>query len=44
MHMTDEVNVLRDDVVGDMLPQKEALRNAPHHDEQYFKVPKVIKK
>ncbi|HZF65214.1 MAG TPA: Asp-tRNA(Asn)/Glu-tRNA(Gln) amidotransferase subunit GatC [Chitinophagaceae bacterium] len=44
MHMTDEVNVLRYDVVGDMLPQKEALGNAPHHDEQYFKVPKVIKK
>lgn len=44
MHMTEEVNVLRDDVEGSMLSQKDALSNAPHHDDQYFKVPKVIKK
>ena len=44
MHMTEEVNVLREDVEGPMLSQKEALSNAPHHDDQYFKVPKVIKK
>ena len=44
MHMSDEVNVLREDVVGHMLPREEALKNAPHHDNQYFKVPKVIKK
>ena len=44
MHMSDEVNVLRDDVSGNMLSRSEALQNAPHHDEQYFKVPKVIKK
>jgi aspartyl-tRNA(Asn)/glutamyl-tRNA(Gln) amidotransferase subunit C len=44
MHMSDEVNVLRDDVAGDMLGRTEALKNAPHHDEAYFKVPKVIKK
>ena len=44
MHMSDEVNVLREDVVGPMLIQEEALKNAPHHDGRYFKVPKVIKK
>ncbi len=44
MHMSDEVNVLRDDVAGNMLSRSEALQNAPHHDESYFKVPKVIKK
>lgn len=44
MHMSEEVNVLRDDTPGKMLSREEALRNAPHHDEQYFKVPKVIKK
>lgn len=44
MHMSDEVNVLRSDEVGNMLPRKKALQNAPHHDEAYFKVPKVIKK
>ena len=44
MHMSEEVNVLRDDVPGPMLSQEEALKNATHHDGQYFKVPKVIKK
>jgi aspartyl-tRNA(Asn)/glutamyl-tRNA(Gln) amidotransferase subunit C len=44
MHMSEEVNVLREDVIGPMLSQHEALKNAPHHDDQYFKVPKVIKK
>jgi aspartyl-tRNA(Asn)/glutamyl-tRNA(Gln) amidotransferase subunit C len=44
MHMSEEVNVLREDVIGPMLSQQEALKNAPHHDDQHFKVPKVIKK
>ena len=44
MHMSEAVNVLRDDVPGEMLSREEALRNAPHHDGQYFQVPKVIKK
>lgn len=44
MHMSEEVNVLREDVPGEMLTQEQALKNAPRHDNQYFKVPKVIKK
>ena len=44
LHMSEEVNVLRDDVPGNMLTREEAFKNAPHHDGQYFKVPKVIKK
>jgi aspartyl-tRNA(Asn)/glutamyl-tRNA(Gln) amidotransferase subunit C len=44
LHMSEEVNVLRDDVPGNMLTREEALKNAPHHDGQYFKVPKVIRK
>jgi aspartyl-tRNA(Asn)/glutamyl-tRNA(Gln) amidotransferase subunit C len=44
MHMSNEVNVLRDDEIGNMLSRDEALKNAPHHDNNYFKVPKVIKK
>ena len=44
IYMSDEVNVLREDVVGPMLTEEEALKNAPHHDDHYFKVPKVIKK
>ena len=44
LHMSDELNGLREDVPGNMLTREEALKNAPHHDGQYFKVPKVIKK
>ena len=44
LHMTDDVNVLRDDSVEGSITREEALKNAPEHDEQFFKVPKVIKK
>jgi aspartyl-tRNA(Asn)/glutamyl-tRNA(Gln) amidotransferase subunit C len=44
LHMTDEVNVLREDEVKGSMTKEEALRNAPVHDENFFKVPKVIKK
>jgi Asp-tRNA(Asn)/Glu-tRNA(Gln) amidotransferase C subunit len=27
-----------------MISREDALQNAPLHDEEYFKVPKVIKK
>jgi len=44
LHMSDEVNVLREDKVEGSISREEALKNAPLHDEQFFKVPKVIKK
>jgi aspartyl-tRNA(Asn)/glutamyl-tRNA(Gln) amidotransferase subunit C len=44
LHMAGEVNVLRDDVPGDMLTQEEAVQNAPLHNSRFFLVPKVIKK
>jgi len=44
LHMTDNVNILRDDVVKGSLSREEGLKNAPLHDEQFFKVPKVIRK
>lgn len=44
LHMSNAVNVLRRDVPGPMLGQAQALKSAPHHDAQYFQVPKVIKK
>jgi len=44
LHMSDNVNVLRDDEVKGSISRKEGLKNAPLHDEQFFKVPKVIKK
>ena len=44
IHMSDEVNVLRDDVVKGSVSREDALKNAPEHDDKFFKVPKVIKK
>jgi aspartyl-tRNA(Asn)/glutamyl-tRNA(Gln) amidotransferase subunit C len=42
IYMTDERNVLREDEPKQTLTQKEALKNAPKKDSDYFKVPKVI--
>jgi len=44
LHMSENINVLRDDEVKGSISSKEALKNAPLHDDQFFKVPKVIKK
>lgn len=44
LHMSENVNVLREDEVEGSISRDEAFKNAPLHDEQFFKVPKVIKK
>lgn len=44
LHMSDEVNVLRQDEIKGSITREEALKNAPLHDATFFKVPKVIKK
>lgn len=44
LHMTDVMNVYREDEVKGSMNKKDALANAPEADENYFKVPKVIKK
>jgi len=44
LHMTADRNVLRDDVVVSSITREEGLQNAPAANDQYFKVPKVIKK
>ncbi|MGG9961327.1 Asp-tRNA(Asn)/Glu-tRNA(Gln) amidotransferase subunit GatC [Ferruginibacter sp. SUN106] len=44
LHMSEQVNVLRADEVQGSISRAEGLQNAPAHDEQFFKVPKVIKK
>jgi aspartyl-tRNA(Asn)/glutamyl-tRNA(Gln) amidotransferase subunit C len=44
LHMTNQVNVLREDVIRGSVSREEGLKNAPLHDNQFFKVPKVIKK
>lgn len=41
-HISDGLNVLRDDVIANQLPRDQALANAPQHDGQFFQVPKVI--
>ena len=43
LHMTDSMNMYRDDKIEGSMPKAEALQNAPMADENYFKVPKVIK-
>jgi len=44
VYMTDEINVLREDVVRQEITHEEALQNAPKHDDNYFLVAKVIDK
>ena len=44
LHMSEHINSLREDEVTGSLTREEALLNAPQHDGQFFKVPKVIRK
>ena len=44
LHMSANINVLRDDEVKGSVSREEALKNAPAHDDKFFMVPKVIKK
>ncbi|MCB9262978.1 MAG: Asp-tRNA(Asn)/Glu-tRNA(Gln) amidotransferase subunit GatC [Flavobacteriales bacterium] len=44
VYMSDRVNHLRNDIVEPSLDKKEALKNAPVADSDFFKVPKVINK
>jgi len=37
-----ETNVWREDLVAGQVSRKEALANAPRHDDEFFRVPKVI--
>ena len=40
--MTHEMNAMRDDVVKELLTKEEALKLAPKHDADFFRVPKVL--
>ena len=42
--MTEEEDVLREDVAALEVTKQEALRNAPVKDSDYFKVPRVVDK
>ena len=40
--MSHEINVMRNDEVGEHLSHERALKNAPKKDADYFRVPKVL--
>ena len=42
--MTEEMDVLREDVAALEITKQEALKNAPVKDSDYFKVPRVVDK
>ena len=42
IHISTELNVLREDEEGNILAHDKALKNAPKKDSNYFRVPKVI--
>lgn len=44
LHMSGNVNILRDDIVCGSISREKALKNAPDANGAFFKVPKVIKK
>jgi aspartyl-tRNA(Asn)/glutamyl-tRNA(Gln) amidotransferase subunit C len=41
-HMSEEVNVFREDVGKNELSREKGLKNAPSQNGEYFQVPKVI--
>lgn len=44
LHITNNVNVLRNDEIEGSIAREAGLKNASLHDEYFFKVPKVINK
>jgi aspartyl-tRNA(Asn)/glutamyl-tRNA(Gln) amidotransferase subunit C len=44
LHMSDNINALREDEIKGSISREEGLKNAMKKDSQFFKVPKVIKK
>lgn len=44
LHMSDNLNVLREDEVKGSISRIEGLKNAQRHSDEFFLVPKVIKK
>ncbi len=42
VYLNEQEYALREDIVNQKITTEEALTNAPKHDTQYFRVPKVI--
>jgi aspartyl-tRNA(Asn)/glutamyl-tRNA(Gln) amidotransferase subunit C len=43
LHLSEEINVLREDEIKGSIRQSDGMKNAPEHDGAYFKVPKILK-
>ena len=44
LHISDNVNVLREDIIMNQCSREDALKNAENTKDGFFTVPKVIKK
>ena len=44
LHMSENVDIFRNDEVSGQISKEDVFKNAPSHDGDFFKVPKVIKK
>lgn len=44
LHVSENVNIFRKDEVQGEISRIDVFKNAPLHDDEFFKVPKVIKK
>ena len=44
LHMSENINIFRKDEVRGEISREDVFKNAPLHDDEFFKVPKVIKK
>lgn len=44
IYVNEHTNYVREDVVHVEITQKDALKNAPKKDSDYFKVPRVVDK
>lgn len=44
LHMSNNENAWREDIVKESISTEAAFLNAPHKDHNFFKVPKVIQK
>ena len=44
IHMSDNQNILREDIVQGSISREQGLKNAPDSDNLFFRVPKVIKR
>jgi len=42
IHLSHEVNIMREDEVKEHLSKEKGLLNAPKKDSDYFRVPKVL--